>query len=232
MRSLGNSSAVGVANMAKVVVFGTSEIAQLVHFYLTHDSEHEVVAFTVDAAYRQQDKFQDLPLVSFEELEVHYPPSDYQLFIAISYQKVNKLRAEKYFNAKQRGYSFVTYISSEASYYGTPVGENSFIFPHCNIQPFSSIGNNCLLFGPVKVSHHCIIHDHCFFSTDVAMGGGIVVGEYTFIGLNATLRNYIKIGKENIIGAGAIILTDTEDKAVYTPGETPLFGVPSDLIRI
>ena len=58
------------------------------------------------------------------------------------------------------------------------------------------------------------------------------MGAYTFIGLNVTLRNYIKIGKENIIGAGAILLSNTEDKAVYTPGETPLFGVPSDLIRI
>jgi sugar O-acyltransferase (sialic acid O-acetyltransferase NeuD family) len=218
--------------MAKVVIFGTSEIAEIVQFYLTHDSEHEVVAFTVDGAYRKEDSFRDLPLVSFEELETYYPPSEYQLFIAVSYQKVNKLRAEKYFNAKQRGYSFITYISSEASYYGTPVGENTFIFPHCVIQPFSSIGNNCLLFGPNRVSHHCTIEDHCFFASDIVMGGGVVVGEYTFVGLNVTLRNYIKIGKENIIGAGAILLSDTEDKAVYTPGETPLFGVPSDLIRI
>jgi sugar O-acyltransferase (sialic acid O-acetyltransferase NeuD family) len=218
--------------MAKVVIFGTSEIAEIVHFYLTHDSEHEVVAFTVDAAYRQQDRFRDLPLVSFEELEVYYPPSDYKLFIAISYQKVNQLRADKYLNAKQRGYDFISYISSQASYYGTPVGENTFIFPHCTIQPFCSIGNNCLLFGPINVAHHCVINDHCFMSSGVMMGGGIIVGEYTFIGLNATLRNYIKIGKANIIGAGAILLSNTEDKAVYTPGESPLFGVPSDLIRI
>ncbi len=218
--------------MAKVVVFGTSEIAEIVHFYLTHDSEHEVVAFTVDAAYRKEDSFRDLPLVSFEELEVYYPPSDYKLFIAISYQKVNQLRADKYLNAKQRGYAFISYIGSEASYYGTPVGENTFIFPHCTIQPFSSIGNNCLLFGPINVAHHCVINDHCFISSGVMMGGGIIVGEYTFIGLNATLRNYIKIGKANIIGAGAILLSNTEDRAVYTPGESPLFGVPSDLIRI
>jgi sugar O-acyltransferase (sialic acid O-acetyltransferase NeuD family) len=218
--------------MAKVVIFGTSEMAEIVHFYLTHDSEHEVVAFTVDGAYRQAASFRDLPLVPFEELETYYPPAEYQLFVAISYQKVNKLRAQKYLNAKQRGYKFVSYISSEASYYGTPVGENTFILPHNTIQPFSSIGNNCLLFGPNSIGHHCVINDHCFLSSDVVLGGGVIVGEYTFIGLNATVRNYIKIGKENIIGAGAILLSNTEDKAVYTPGETPLFGVPSDLIRI
>jgi sugar O-acyltransferase (sialic acid O-acetyltransferase NeuD family) len=218
--------------MAQVVIFGTKDTAEIVHFYLTHDSEHEVVAFTVDDAHRKEDTFKGLPLVSFEDLEKYYPPTAYKLFIAVSYLKVNKLRAERYFNAKQRGYSFVSYISSEASYYGTPVGENTFIFPHCNIQPFSSIGNNCLLFGPVSVGHHCKINDHCFLSSEVSIGGGTEIGDYTFIGLSATLRNYIKIGKENIIGAGAILLSNTEDKAVYTPGETPLFGVPSDLIRI
>ena len=30
--------------MAKVVVFGQSQWAELAHFYLTHDSPHEVVA--------------------------------------------------------------------------------------------------------------------------------------------------------------------------------------------
>src|SRR3712207_9011917 len=33
---------------AKVVNFGTGQWAEMAHFYLTHDSTHEVVAFTVD----------------------------------------------------------------------------------------------------------------------------------------------------------------------------------------
>lgn len=218
--------------MAQVIIFGTSDVAEIVYFYLKHDSEHEVVGFTVDDAYRQSDNFNGLPLVSYEQLENYYPPSEYKLFIAISYQKVNKLRAEKYFNAKERGYSFISYISSEASYYGTPVGENSFIFANSTIQPFTSIGNNCLLFGANTIGHHCVINDHCFLTSDVILGGGSTVGEYTFIGLNATIRNHLKIGKENIIGAGAILLSNTEDKAVYAPGETAKFAVPSDLIRI
>ena len=218
--------------MAQVVIFGTSEIAEIVHFYLEHDSEHEVVGFTVDEAYMQAESFNGLPLVAYEKLEKYYPPSEYKLFVAISYKNVNKLRAEKYFNAKQRGYSFISYISSQASYYGTPVGENSFILDKSVIQPFSSIGNNCLLLGANHIGHHCVINDHCFLTSDVVIGGGATIGEYTFIGLNATIRNYINIGKENIIGAGAIVLSHTEDRAVYSPGETAKFEVPSNLIRI
>jgi sugar O-acyltransferase (sialic acid O-acetyltransferase NeuD family) len=218
--------------MAKVVIFGSSEIAEIVHFYLTNDSAHEVVAFTVDEKYMKADSFHGLPMVPYEKLEQYYPPDRYQLFVAISYQKVNKLRAEKYLNAKQRGYSCISYISSKASYHNTPVGENCFIAENSVIEPFVKIGNNCLLFGANHLGHHCVINDHCFLATDVSMGGGVIVGEYTFIGLNATIRNYIKIGKENIIGAGAILLSDTEDRAVYSPGETPKLEIPSNLIRI
>ncbi|MDZ8050441.1 MAG: acetyltransferase [Aulosira sp. ZfuVER01] len=218
--------------MAQVVIFGTSEIAEIVHYYLKHDSEHEVVGFTVDEAYLQAESFNGLPLVPYEKLEKYYPPSEYKLFIAISYKNVNKLRAEKYFNAKKRGYSCISYISSKASYHGTQLGENSFILEHSIIQPFSSIGNNCLLLGANHIGHHCTIEDHCFLTSDVVIGGGATIGEYTFIGLNATIRNYINIGKENIIGAGAIVLSHTEDRAVYSPGETAKFDVPSNFIRI
>ena len=218
--------------MAKVVIFGTSEIAEIAHFYLNRDSEHEVVGFTVDEAYLKTESFYNLPVVPYEKLEKYYSPDEYKLFIAISYQQVNKLRAEKYLNAKNRGYSFISYISSQAFYYGKSVGENCFIMENNVIQPFAFIGNNCLLLGVNSIAHHCIINDHCFLTSNVVLGGGVNIGEYTFLGLNTTIRNYINIGKENIIGAGSIILSDTEDRAVYSPGETPKFEVPSDLVRI
>jgi acyl-[acyl carrier protein]--UDP-N-acetylglucosamine O-acyltransferase len=34
--------------MARLVIFGAGDIARLAHAYFTRDSEHEVVAFTVD----------------------------------------------------------------------------------------------------------------------------------------------------------------------------------------
>ena len=218
--------------MAKVVIFGTTDIAEIVYFYLKEDSEHEVVGFTIDEAYRQSETFNGLPLLPYEKLENYYSPSEYKLFIAIGWKNVNKFRAEKYFNAKKRGYSCISYISSKASYYGTPVGENCFIFEDSIIQPFSSIGNNCFLFGANHIGHHSVIKDHCFITSDVVIGGAATIEEYTFIGMNATIRDVIKIGKENIIGAGSIILSDTKDRAVYCPGETVKFEVPSDLMRI
>jgi hypothetical protein len=46
--------------MAKVVIFGSSDIAEVIHFYLTRDSDHEIVAFTVDRDYITADTFSRL----------------------------------------------------------------------------------------------------------------------------------------------------------------------------
>jgi hypothetical protein len=42
--------------MARVIVFGLRDYASLAHFYLAHDSEHEVVAFTVTRDYLPEER--------------------------------------------------------------------------------------------------------------------------------------------------------------------------------
>ena len=53
--------------MSKVVIFGIGQIAEVIHFYLTSDSDHDVVAFTVDREYLTKQQFKDLPVVPFED---------------------------------------------------------------------------------------------------------------------------------------------------------------------
>ena len=52
--------------MRDIVIFGAGDIAALASFYFSHDSGRKVAAFTVDAAYRQCERFMDLPLVHHE----------------------------------------------------------------------------------------------------------------------------------------------------------------------
>ena len=214
--------------MAKVVIFGVGQIAEIAHFYLTNDSEHEVVAFTVDKEFLQVKSFHNLPVTAYAELTEKYPPTEYKMFIPISYKKVNKLRAEKFADAKLRGYECVSYISSKATYYNTPVGENCFIFEDNVIQPFTSIGDNCILWSGNHIGHHTTIEDHCFLASHVVVSGSVNIGEYSFIGVNATIRDNVTIGKENVIGASSLILSNTDDRAVFSPKETEKSRVPSN----
>ncbi len=217
--------------MAKVVIFGVGQIAEIAHFYLTHDSEHEVVAFTVDREFLKEAQFAGLPVVPFEEVRALYPPEQYKMLVPISYRKVNQLRAEKYQQAKQKGYAFITYISSKAVYYGTPVGENCFIFESNVIQPFTKIGDNCILWSGNHIGHHSVIENHCFIASHVVISGKVVVGEYTFIGVNATVADNLTIGASNVIGANAVIMKSTEPKAVFPVAQTEQSAVPSDKLR-
>lgn len=131
----------GVCKMGKekVVLWGIGKIAEVIHFYLSIDSEYEVCAFCVNEKYKDKDEFHGLPVVCFENIEKIYPPEKYKMSIPIGYASMNKIRTEKYMQAKEKGYSFITYISSKATYYGTPVGENTIILENNVIQPFTKI---------------------------------------------------------------------------------------------
>ncbi len=201
--------------MAKVIIFGTKDFGLLAHFYLTNDSDHDVYAFTLNREYIQESTFLGLPIVPFEDIETSYPPHDFRLFIPISPQNVNGLRAERYREAKSRGYDCVSYISSKAIYYDTPVGENCFIFENNVIQPFSEIGNNVIIWSGNHIGHHSRIRDHCFIASHVVISGHVTIGEYSFLGVNCTIRDGVTVGARCVIGAGALILHDTEDDGVY-----------------
>jgi sugar O-acyltransferase (sialic acid O-acetyltransferase NeuD family) len=216
----------------QLVIFGTGDMAQLAHFYFSSDSEYEVVAFTVDAAYRIETTFCNLPVIAFEEISKHYMPDLCEIFIALGYSKLNAVRKDKYLAAKALGYRIASFISSQATVLnGGHIGENCFISEDNTIQPFVTIGNNVTLWSGNHIGHHSIIKDHCFIASHVVVSGGVEIGEQCFIGVNATLRDHIKIGERCVIGAGALLLADAEREGVYIGEATPRSKVPSTRLR-
>jgi sugar O-acyltransferase (sialic acid O-acetyltransferase NeuD family) len=217
--------------MSKVIIFGTGQIAEIAHFYFKNDSNHEVVAFTVNKDFLKSNNFHSLPVIPYEDIVSEYPPDKFKFFLPISYQNINKLRAEKFEDVKKKGYECVSYISSKATYYNTPVGENCFIFENNVIQPYTKIGDNCVIWSGNHIGHHSIIHNHCFLASHIVVSGNVEIGEYTFIGVNATIRNNVKIGKENVIGASSVLLSNTNDREVFPSLETEKSRVPSNRLR-
>jgi sugar O-acyltransferase (sialic acid O-acetyltransferase NeuD family) len=219
--------------MARLVIFGAGDIARLAHYYFTRDSEHEVAAFTVDQKYIEEDSFLKLPLAGFEDVAKRYPPQHYKMFVAMSYAKMNRLRAEKYYQAKGLGYDVVSYVSSRCSLLTDyPVGDNCFILEDNTIQPFVKIGNDVTLWSGNHIGHDATIDDHCFLASHIVVSGHVHIHPYCFIGVNATLRNSIEIAPETLIGAGAIIMKNTEPKGVYLPQRAELFKKKSDEIEL
>jgi sugar O-acyltransferase (sialic acid O-acetyltransferase NeuD family) len=219
--------------MANVVIFGAGDIARLAHYYFTHDSPHDVAAFVVDREFRQGREFLGLPLTDWEDAPAAYPPGDFLLFVALSYARMNGLRADKYLAAKAAGYNLASYVSSRCSYLAqTPPGENCFILEDNTVQPFVTIGNNVTLWSGNHIGHDSVIDDHCFIASHVVVSGHVRVGPRSFIGVNATIRNSVTIAERSLIGAGALIMSDTRPGGVYVAERTKPFQKSSDQIEL
>lgn len=215
-----------------LVIFGAGDIAQLAYHYFTADSDYNVVAFTVDSQYVKAQEFCDLPLIAFEDIVEKFPPTDYSLFIALSYTKLNSIRKNKYVVAKQFGYDLASYISSRATILNQGmIGDNCFILEDNTVQPYARIGNNVTLWSGNHIGHHSVLGDHTFVASHVVVSGGVRIGEQCFIGVNATLRDHIKIGDRCVVGAGAILLGDAEPEGVYIAATTERSRVPSTRLR-
>ncbi|MGB6464517.1 MAG: acetyltransferase [Nitrosotalea sp.] len=218
--------------MKKTIIFGTSDFAEVAHFYLTHDSDYDVVAFTTHKEYIKSKELFGLPVVQFEDIEKTFPPSEFEMFIAVAYSKINKTRAEIFYQAKAKGYKLLSYVNSKVTKWGDVyMGENCFVFENVVIQPFVKIGNDVIIWSGNHIGHHTTIGDHCFITSHVVISGNVTIGPYCFLGVNSTIRDGINIARECVIGAGAVILKDTKEREVYTTNATKLLPITSDMLK-
>ena len=197
----------------KTIIFGINDLAELAWYYLTNENKTDIpVAFTVNKEYLTQDTFHDLPVIPFEELEQHHSPSEYNLFAPIAN---NVLREKIYNEGKQKGYKFISYISSKCTNFTKSIGENCFILEDNTLQPFTTIGNNVVLWSGNHIGHHSTIEDNVFFTSHVVMSGHCHIKKGAFLGVNATIRDGITIGENCIIGMGSLVTKNTDNNSTY-----------------
>jgi len=214
--------------MSKVAIFGEGKYAEVAYFYLTNDSHHDIVAFTADKNYITKKELFGLPVIPFEEIESKYPPTDFKMFVALGYQNLNKLRATKCSEAKDKGYELISYVSSKASNFGeVEIGDNCFILEGAVIQPCSKIGSNVSIWSGNHIGHHAIVGDHCYIAGNVIISGSTIIEQYCYIGVNATIGHEITIGRESFIGASCFITKNAEAKSVFITQDTPKYRLDS-----
>ena len=215
--------------MKKVIIFGTGAFAEVAYFYLTEDSNYDVVGFTINKKFITEENFCGLPVIEFENIESKYSPTEFSMFIAIGYKNMNKIRANIFNESKQKGYQLISYINSKATVWkNLSIGENCFILENNVIQPFVKIGNDVILWSGNHIGHHSTISDHCFISSHVVISGFTKINSYSFLGVNSTIRDGVTIASECLIGAGALILKNTKKGGVYTSKDANLLSVSSD----
>jgi sugar O-acyltransferase (sialic acid O-acetyltransferase NeuD family) len=218
--------------LKKIVIFGTSDFASQVSFYLKNDSDFEIVAYTVDAEYNKQKSYLNLPVVDFETVQEIYPPTEFAMFVAIGYHKLNLTRENKFKEAKAKGYQLISYVCSKNSYWNDlEVGENCFIMEGNIFMQNVKIADNVIIAVGNVFGHDSLIEENCFITSTVVIGGFCTIKKNTFIGINTVIKDKISIGESNILGAGSIMLKNTKNGSSFLTKSTPMTPDPNNLIQ-
>lgn len=213
--------------MQKLIIYGAGKIAKILYHYLKNT--FEVCAFTVDRNFIDEDVIFDLAVVPFESICETYPPSEYKMIVAVGYHEMNKLREEKYHEAKAKGYDFISYVDDHVKKFdGVAIGENCVVLDNATIQPFAQIGNNTTIWSNVTIAHGAKIGDNCWIASGTVVAGDAVVQSNCFIGINASVGHNVTIGSANYIGANAQVCKNTDPDDVYISEQATKFRIKSD----
>jgi sugar O-acyltransferase (sialic acid O-acetyltransferase NeuD family) len=208
--------------MSKIVIFGMGRGANVATRYFRDDSPHEIVAYTVDDAFADRKEFMGRPVIPFSRVEKEIPPEESQMFVLLGFQRMNALRAEKFAQARGKGYSLASYVSSRILAWEKPkTGENCFILEGNVFNYDVTIGNNVVMWCGNHVGDLSIIDDHVFVSSHVVLSGEVTIGANSFLGVNATISNYVRVGANCYVGANTLIAQDTTPGSVYLTKGTP-----------
>jgi len=205
----------------KLVIVGDSAFAEIAREYFDGDSEYTVVGFAVEREYLTRNQLHGLPVVAFEEMNSIFDPSSHDVYVAIVYTQLNRLRTRLANAAKAKGYHLASYVSSRAFVWRNAVlGEHCFVFEDNTVQPFVILGNNVVLWSGNHIGHHSTVGDNCFIASHAVISGFCEIGENSFVGVNATISNNILVGRDNWLGPGVTLTKNSEDGALFPGTQT------------
>ncbi len=205
----------------KLVIFGNTAFAEIADEYFTHDSPYEVVGFTVNRAYLAAAELRGRPVVPFEEIRERFAPAEHAIYVAVTYQKLNRVRAALAAEAKAMGFELASYVSSHAFVWrNVAVGEHCFIFENNVVQPFVTVRDNVVLWSGNHIGHHSTIEANVFVSSHVVVSGFCTVGANSFLGVNSTIGNDVRIGRDVWISPG-VALTKSVPAGTLLPLKRP-----------
>ena len=214
-------------NNSKLIIYGTSVIAQLAYEYFSTDSNYHICGFTIENQYKTTNRFCGLEVYPFEEILNRCPPDEYDMFIAIGSMKLNTIREIYYKKAKDLGYRLASYVSSKASVYSNvDIGDNCFILPFTVIQPYAQISNSVFIWDTSMIGHHCKISNHVFIAS-AKIAGLTTIDNNCFIGLGSLISDNIVISEYNYIAMGSVINKNTKSNGIYRGNPAKRFQIDS-----
>jgi sugar O-acyltransferase (sialic acid O-acetyltransferase NeuD family) len=200
----------------RIIIVGTGETAAFALEYFRHDTPHEVIAFSADAAFVTTGTYCNLPVVPLEELAGRYSAAEHRAFVAAAFTQLNRVRRHLYQTVKAAGFGCVSYLSSHAAVMpDVKIGENSFVQEHAVLQHGARVGSNVFLGSGTCLGARSVVEDDCYLGAHVTIGDGGRVGRASFLSTSSCITAGGSVAEDCIIGAGAVIVKDTAARRVY-----------------
>lgn len=200
----------------KLVIFGDSLFAEVAYECFARDSDYEVVGFAVEEAYLTKNMLFGLPVVAISQVAEIFPPESHEVYVAIVYTQLNRLRSRLMEMAEQLGYPLASYISSHAFVWpNVTLGKHCFILENNVLQPYVSVGDNVVMWSGNHIGHHSRIRDHVFISSHVVISGSCDIGSSCFLGVNTTLANDLVIGEDCFLNLATVVTKSLAGNAMY-----------------
>jgi sugar O-acyltransferase (sialic acid O-acetyltransferase NeuD family) len=199
----------------KLLVFGVGASADVAAELFGRSEKYSVVGYTIDGVYVRSDSHQGLPVIPFEETFKKLPPEDCDIFVAVGYRNLNKLRADVSRRVEAAGYLCPTLIEDPSRFPpSSRLGKNCLVMAGANVHPFCSIGDDVFMWAGATLCHHSNVGSHGWLTAGSTISGNCKVGDHFFVGANATVVNDVVIGHSCFIGAGALVSSDLTSNSV------------------
>lgn len=206
--------------MKKLVIFGIEDFAQLLHYFITHDTDYSIECFTVDGKYIKDSSYLGLPVVPFEKIEENFSPDEFEILLGVGYKRMNEIRQKIFCECKKKGYRIASYVHSSAFLNTPEMGEGNIILEKSIIEPFVKIGNGNLIWCNVTIAHNCVIGDFNALSTVTSLAGHATIKNNCFIGSRSMIFDRVTIQDYTLVGAGANVSKDTKPYDVVVPARS------------
>lgn len=212
--------------MRKVIIFGCGKIGYAVRSYIEEWQSFDVAAHVLDRAF-VDGPFHGRDVVALDEVAERFPPSDHGAFVAVGYQRLNALRAEKMAALAELGYDLVNVVNPRAPR-DLKVGCNCFVAAGETVQPAVTCGNGVFVWNGALIGHNAVLSDHAWVTGGASIGGNATIGASSFVGLGAVVSHDVVVGEGCVLGAASHCAKDVADKTVLIAPETPAFRLNSD----
>ncbi len=118
--------------------------------------------------------------------------------------------------SQQHKLNYVTLVHPSAQLgANVKIGIGTVVMANAVVNSCATIGEHCIINSSAVIEHENVLEDYVHISPRVALGGAVHVGKGTHIGIGASVKNNIEICENCTIGAGAVVVKNIREPAIY-----------------